>query len=71
MQVVAFAIPASDGWRWRIVDYAGEIVQESQPAFPTIGEAVAQGKKRLAEMNVVDRSVAPRPYGSTSHLRGR
>jgi len=53
------------------VDYAGEIVQESHSTFPTIGEAVAEGKKRLAEMKVVDRSVAPRPYRSTSHLRGR
>ena len=71
MQVGAFATPTSGGWRWRIVDYAGEIVQESHSTFPTIGEAVAQGNKRLAEMNVVDRSVAPRPYRSTSHLRGR
>jgi hypothetical protein len=70
MQVGAFATPSSGGWRWRIMDYAGEIVQESHSAFPTIGEAVAEGKKRLAEMNVVDRSVAPRPYRSTSHLRG-
>ena len=71
MQVGAFATPTSGGWKWRIIDYAGEIVQESHSPFPTIGEAVAQGKKRLAEMNVVDRSVAPSPYRSTSHLRGR
>jgi hypothetical protein len=71
MQVGAFATPTSGGWRWRIMDYAGEIVQESHSTFPTIGEAVAEGNKRLAEMNVVDRSVGPRPYRSTSHLRGR
>jgi len=53
------------------MDYAGEIVQESHSAFPTSGEAVAEGKKRLAEMKVVDRSVAPHRYRSTSHLRGR
>jgi hypothetical protein len=71
MQVGAFATPSSGGWKWRIMDYAGEMLEESHSVFPTIGEAVAEGKKRLAEMNVVDRSVAPRPYGSTSHLRGR
>ena len=53
------------------MNYAGEIVQESHSPFPTIGEALAQGKKRLAEMNVVDSSVAPRPYRGTAHLRGR
>jgi hypothetical protein len=53
------------------MDYAGGILEESHSPFPTIAEAVAQGKKRLAEMNVVDHSVAPRPYRSTSHLRGQ
>lgn len=53
------------------MDYAGEILEESHSAFATIGEAVAQGNKRLTEMNVVDRSTAPRLYRSTSHLRGR
>ena len=53
------------------MDYAGEIVQESHSVFPTIGEAVAEGKKRLAEMNVVNRAVVLRPYRTTPHLRGR
>lgn len=59
MQVGAFATPTSGGWRWCIVDYAGGILEESHSPFPTVAEAVAQGKKRLAEMNVVDQSVAP------------
>ncbi len=71
MQVGAFSTPSSGGWRWRIVDYAGEILEESHETFPTIAEAVAQGAKRFTKMNVVDRSVAPRPYRSTSHLWGR
>ena len=71
MQVAAFSTPSSGGWRWRIVDYAGEIVEQSHEPFPTIAAAVANGAKRLAQMDVVDRSVAPRPYRSTSHLRGR
>ncbi len=53
------------------MDYAGEVLEESHEIFPTIAEAVAQGTKRFTKMNVVDRSVAPRPYRSTSHLWGR
>lgn len=71
MQVGTFATSSSGGWRWRIINSAGEIVQESHSAFPTIREATTEGKKRLAEMNVVYHSIARRPYRSTSHLRGR
>lgn len=71
MQVVAVATPGSAVWRWRIVSYAGELVEESRDTFPTIAAAVARGARRLTEMNVVDRSVPPRPYRSTSHLRTR
>ncbi|MBI5628499.1 MAG: hypothetical protein HY953_06230 [Candidatus Rokubacteria bacterium] len=71
MQVAAFSTPASPSWRWRIVNYAGELVEESRETFPTIAAAVAQGTKRLIEMNVVDRSEPVRGYRSTSHLRGR
>jgi hypothetical protein len=34
------------------MDYAGELVEESRERFPTIGEAVAQGAKRLGQMNL-------------------
>jgi len=72
VQVVAFATPASPDWRWRIVNYAGEMVEESYGAFPNIARAVAAGAQRLREMNgVVDESVRVNPYKSTSHLRGR
>ena len=71
MQVTAFSTPARPDWRWRIVNYAGEIVEESHDAFPTIAAAVAQGTKRLVQMAVIDRSVPVRAYRSTSHLRGR
>jgi hypothetical protein len=49
---VAFSTPSSKGWCWRIVDYAGELVEESRERFPTIGEAVALGAKRLGQMNL-------------------
>ena len=34
------------------MDYAGELVEESRERFPTIGAAVAQGAKRLGQMNL-------------------
>jgi len=71
MQVVAFSTPMNPHWRWRIVNYAGEVVEESNETFPTIASAVAQGTKRLVQMNVVDRSEPVRGYRSTTHLRGR
>jgi hypothetical protein len=71
MQVAAFSTPTSPDWRWRIVNYAGEIIEESRETFPTIATAVANGTRRLVQMNVVDRSVALRTHRSTSHLRGR
>jgi hypothetical protein len=71
VQVIAFATPASPDWRWRIVNYAGEMVEESYDVFLTIAGAVAAGAQRLREMDGVDVSVRANPYGSTSHLRGR
>ena len=71
MQVTAFSTPSCPEWRWRIVNYAGEIIEESHDLFPTISAAVASGTKRLVQMNVVDRSTAQRAYRTTSHLRGR
>src|SRR3989441_13267588 len=71
MQVVAFSTPMNPHWRWRIVNYAGEVVEESHEIFPTIASAVAQGTKRLVQMNVGDRSEPVRGYRSTTHLRGR
>ena len=71
MQVAAFSTPGSPLWRWRIVNYAGEMVEESRETFPTIASAVAQGTKRLAELNIVDRSLPISRYRSTTYLRGR
>ncbi len=71
MQVVAVSTPAQPGWCWRIVNYAGEVVEESSRTFRTIAGAVAEGTVRLGELNIVDRSAPPRTYRSTTHLRGR
>ena len=71
MQVIAIATPTRPDWRWRIVDYAGEVVEESSQAFPTIAAAIGAGAERLQKMDAVDHSVRVNPYRRTSHLRGR
>ena len=69
MQVGAVSTPESPGWRWRVVNYAGEMIEESRESFPTINVAVAHGKKRHAEMDIVDRSVPTRDYRAAPFLR--
>jgi hypothetical protein len=71
MQVTAFNTSKNDDWRWRIVNYAGDTIAESRERFPSISAAVAQGEKKLAAMNVVDRSEPMNWRRSTSHLRRR
>jgi hypothetical protein len=43
MNVVAVSTPNEPDWRWRIVDYHGETVEESHSSLPTIAHAVAEG----------------------------
>jgi len=72
MQIVAVSTPSRPDWRWRIVNYAGEIIEESRETFPSIAAAVRVGVRRLREIDVPDRSSpAPSFYRSTSHLRRR
>ena len=70
VQVAAVSTPKDDSrWRWRIVNYAGELIEESRETFPTIASAVEHGSKRLSQMDVVDNSVPFRTHRSTRHLR--
>jgi hypothetical protein len=70
VQVAAISTPQDEArWRWRIVNYAGEVVEESRETFSTIASAVENGSKRLSQMDVVDNSVPFRPHRSTRHLR--
>jgi hypothetical protein len=55
MQVTAISTPRYPEWRWRITNYGGETVEESQHGFPTIAAAVAAGKERLVSMSEIDR----------------
>jgi len=69
VQVLAFSTPQTPLWRWRIVNYAGELIEESHETFPTIAGALEEGSKRLRVMDVVDHSVPAPSYRSTRHLR--
>ena len=71
MQVIAFSTSLKPDWHWRIVNYAGEVIEESRETFTTIASAVAQGTKRLVQLDVVDHSVPSSAYRTTSHLRAR
>jgi hypothetical protein len=46
MNVFAVAMPGQPDWRWRIVDYNDQTIQESYTGFPTIAVAVVEGNKR-------------------------
>jgi hypothetical protein len=70
VQVTAFSTPKRPDWRWRIVNYAGETIEESRDVFPTIAAAVARGTEHMSRLNV-DRSAPARAWRSTSHLRSR
>jgi len=62
VNVVAFSTPLHPSWRWRIVNYAGEVMEESEASFPSIHSAVTHGTKRMENMNAIDRSTRPAPY---------
>jgi hypothetical protein len=70
MQVVAFCSPLRPDWRWRIVNYAGETVEESHQTFLTIATAVTEGAQRLRQMGDQDLTVrSHRAFGSVSYRR--
>ena len=72
MQVVAVSTPSHPNWRWRIVNYAGEMVEESHETFPSIAAAVRAGGRRLHDIDIPDKPpLAPPFIRSTSHLRAR
>jgi hypothetical protein len=45
--VFAFSSPRTPDWRWRIVDYGGETLEESSASFSTLAQAMAAGTERL------------------------
>ncbi len=74
MQVTAFSTPTRPEWRWRICNYAGQMVEESYGGFPSIAAAVATGMQRLSQMNLeqvkdADRAIVARNYRTTARRR--
>jgi hypothetical protein len=63
MNVLAVSTPGHSDWHWRIVDYDGKEVEESSAAFPTIAEALSEGRERL------QRQVAREAAGARRHWR--
>lgn len=47
MHIVAISTPSSAGWRWRILDYSGQMVEESDGTFGSIEMAIAHGAERM------------------------
>ena len=56
MHVSAISSPRNPEWRWRITNYGGEVIEESQAGFPSIAAAVAAGKERLLRMDALSRN---------------
>ena len=72
MQVLAFCTPMRPEWRWRIVNYSGEMVEESYETFRSIAIAVTEGTRRMDELNVKDLADRTRTFvRSPSYFRTR
>ena len=71
MDVVAVSTPPANTWRWRIVNYAGEVVEESRETFATIAAALASGAVRLPVIDVAPRAVAHTWRHPASGFSGR
>lgn len=69
MQVTAVKTRWAPAWRWRIVNDAGAMVEESRETFPTIAVAVASGAARLQAMAGAPRAGARTSRRATSHVR--
>ena len=69
MQVMAFNTPSRPDWRWRIVDYSGQMVEESYQTFPSIANAVTDGNRRVNEL--VARDLPDRFRSSVPSHRSR
>lgn len=69
MHVAAVSTPDHPEWRWRIATYAGEVVAQSPGGFESMAAALAEGRRRLSKMNVIDRSEAARVHWASRRPR--
>ena len=58
MHVIAYSTPNRPDWTWRIINNAGEVVEESRTRYPTISAAVSEGTGRMKSLNIKDTSTA-------------
>jgi hypothetical protein len=65
MHVIAFSSPSRPAWRWRLISYAGDIVEESRDVFRSIAEAIGAGAVRSEELRVRDISQPVLPYAGS------
>jgi hypothetical protein len=63
MNVIAVSRPHHADWHWRIVNEQGDTVEESHTAFPSIADAVAEGRQRLLRIEVRDALVRRPRWG--------
>jgi hypothetical protein len=66
VNVFAVSTPHRPDWRWRIVDAAGDTVEESSTTFATIKQAMAAGSEQLQRHLDRDR---PAPARAPWHRR--
>ena len=52
MRVRAFLTHSIPEWRWRIVDYHGQTIEESPQAFSTMTAAMDAGNDRLRVLRI-------------------
>jgi hypothetical protein len=64
MNVVAISTPSSVGWRWRIVDYSGQMVEESDGTFASIEIAITHGVERMRARDDQDSANSASPSSS-------
>jgi hypothetical protein len=69
MNVIAVSTPGQPDWRWRIVDYQGQTVEESFTSLPTIAAAVAEGNEHLRHHADRDAPIKRAQWGGHQFFR--
>ena len=57
--VIAFTVPGSVGWRWRVVNGHGQQLEESERSYGTIELALVDGRQRLSQLRATKRPSPP------------
>ena len=57
--VVAVSVGTDTRWSWRILTRAGHMLQQSSATFPTLIEALRDGRRHLANASRISNSEDP------------